>query len=257
MKIGWVYVIADPRDELPRYVGKTTCFRKRQQQHLRDSESGADGTHKGRWIRALLREGVRPQFRLVMCCFTPDGLNEAEREWIAYYLGVGARLTNLTGGGEGGGYTPTQETRDKIAARMRGRVFNAETIAKMSAAKKGRRLTPEWRAKVTASLLAGLEDEDRKAKHRAAMQSPACAAQRARLHQSLRGRTQSDDRVAVRAAKCRKRVIDQHGTIYESLKAAGAALGISPTNISTVIAGKRPHTKGYVFRLYSETESAS
>lgn len=256
MKIGWIYVIANPFEELPRYVGKTTCFKKRQQQHLRDAESGFDKTHKGRWIRSLLAQGIRPQFRLVMCCFTREGLNDAEREWIAHYLRAGARLTNLTAGGEGGGYTPTQETRDKIAARMRGRVFSPETIARMSASKKGRKLTSEWRAKVIASIMAGLHDKDRKDKHRAGMQSPKCVAQRARLHQLMRGRTQNPDRVAERAAKCQKRVIDQHGTIYESMKAAGVALGVLPSNISTVVSGKRPHTRGFVFRIY-ETESAS
>ncbi len=249
---GVIYGLCDPRDGRVRYIGKAVDHKKRLRMHICDSVNGSDKTHKAHWIRQLVASGVTPVLSILSTCASRHYLNEMERVIIRLFRERGAQLTNLTPGGEGGGYTPTPETREKLSISMKKRpAFSFETRARMSAAGRVKVLTPEHRAKLKATLMVTRADPTIQAKQRdIARTSPACIAQRERLHASMRGRKRAQVAVAKTAAACRKRLIDQYGTIYESMKDAGAELGISPTNISTMIHGRRPHVRGYVFRLY-------
>ena len=69
---------------------------------------------------------------------------EAEQFWIAYFKSLGARLTNLTVGGEGAvGYKATEETRRKLSAssightRGLGKTVTEETRKKLSVSSMG------------------------------------------------------------------------------------------------------------------------
>jgi transposase len=81
---------------------------------------------------------------------TVESAYEVEVETIAKYVAEGARLTNLTSGGEGvRGAVRTAEHNRKIGAAQKGKVISAETRAKLSASRKGIRPSPEVRAKLS------------------------------------------------------------------------------------------------------------
>lgn len=77
----------------------------------------------------MLAAGLSYEIAVLDIRDSADGLNEAERWWIAYGRASGWDLTNHTDGGEG----------------TRGLVFTKDHRAKLSAAHKGRKLTVEHR----------------------------------------------------------------------------------------------------------------
>lgn len=77
---GWVYVLVDPREPWSiRYVGLTVQdLARRLRDHVRSEETGED-THRARWVRKLLRAGVRPLIRPVQPCWTMEELVKVSR----------------------------------------------------------------------------------------------------------------------------------------------------------------------------------
>lgn len=54
---------------------------------------------------------------------------------------------------------------------------------------------------------------------------------------------------------CKKtKIRDQYGVVYESLTEAAEILDLSLGNLSMVLNGRRPHTRGYTFELVKENE---
>lgn len=101
MKPASIYVLIDPRDAAVRYVGWTTqSLTVRCCQHVCQARIDLDQTHRARWIRQLLRAGLRPRIELVESVSTARGPSR-ERYWIKLYRSVGARLVNGTDGGDG------------------------------------------------------------------------------------------------------------------------------------------------------------
>lgn len=84
--------------------------------------------HCHRWVRVVLAAGRFPkvrvleQMRAVTEIYANFWLNAREKFWIAYYKKYGARLTNLTEGGEGQlGRVVSFETRQKIRLAQLGK----------------------------------------------------------------------------------------------------------------------------------------
>lgn len=135
-----IYALADPRTNAIRYVGKADNPRKRLVSHHYEKRS----TWKVRWLKQLSALGLVPTLIIVARVAKSDW-QDAERFWIAHYRAQGARLTNMTDGGEGL-VNASEETRQKVAAATRRRmndpvyraiVFTPERAAKISAALRG------------------------------------------------------------------------------------------------------------------------
>lgn len=77
----------------------------------------------------------------------------AEVALIAEYRLAGARLYNLTSGGEGTSMPCSPERRDKASRAMKGRLVSDETRLKLRAANLGRKHSPESIAKIRAAKL--------------------------------------------------------------------------------------------------------
>lgn len=135
-----------------RYVGWTTRLKKRFSTHIRDARTGTDQTYCGRWKRTLLDAGVSPVLTVIETG-TGESWKESEIHWIAHYRSLtGARLTNLTEGGDGAiGVVVTEETRAKQSASHKGRKFSEETRARMRAASTGRKHSEETKNKCRAA----------------------------------------------------------------------------------------------------------
>lgn len=116
----FIYTISDPISGLVKYVGKTKCPKERFRKHL----SERNNTYKSKWITGLRNAGLEPVFEIIDECEESEWQIK-ERFYIRFYKSIGAILTNIMEGGEGG---PT----------MKGRKLTIEQRAKISASKKGK-----------------------------------------------------------------------------------------------------------------------
>lgn len=56
------------------------------------------------------------------------------------------------------------------------------------------------------------------------------------------------------AFKCKK-VVDQYGTVYESISDAARKINSHLSCVQNVLKGKHSHARGFIFRFYEETKS--
>lgn len=147
---------------------------------------------------------------------------------------------NLSAGGQSGaaGVQQTEETKEKRAAKIRGRKHSEETRRKMSAAAKGRTFSEETRQKMSEAAKGKIITPEH----------------RMHISQAIRGRKLSEEtKRKLSEAKPKKRVYCQETEIvYNSIQEAARLLNLEATNIVAVCKGKHKHTKGYHF-IY-ETE---
>jgi hypothetical protein len=166
----YIYLLLDPFDMKPRYVGQTRNPTRRLYHHLRDKRD----TPKRHWLDGLAIWGVDPIIE-VIAVIDPGDADEEERFWIAGLLERGYHLTNATSGGDGhftlsasarakiakanAGLVRTPEFRARVSEvsleRWKDPVARAEMIARSAAARTGLRRGPrpeEERAKISATM---------------------------------------------------------------------------------------------------------
>lgn len=156
-----IYVLADPRDGLVRYVGFTVNAKKRLKQHIYHARSGQNRWPSGNWIRKLLAAGVEPAMQIIE---TGSGdWTGREQFHIARLRSAGCDLLNVN---DGGHFNPPPEARKRAAEKLRTRVFTPEHRRKISEAGIGRkRPDTAERNKLMADSLKGkplrISDEER------------------------------------------------------------------------------------------------
>lgn len=146
-----IYGLCCPVSGGIRYIGKSIAPVRRFKAHIYLSRRRR--THRDCWIDNLICKGLKPELVILRKLAADEDWAAAERRAIAEARLSGARLTNLTDGGEGAPLTP--EGRVKKVAAMR----RPDTRAKMSAAAKARWADPEQAA---AGRAANAGDEKRK-----------------------------------------------------------------------------------------------
>lgn len=189
-RIWYIYILIDPRNDEVRYVGWSFNVAQRLSAHI--STAPTTPSYKAHWIRQLFAAGLRPRCEIID---SGDGdWQAAERHWIAYYRTQGARLTNMTDGGDGTpGMRPSEQTREKMRRSHTGRKQSPEAIEKTAAALRGRKQSPEHIAKLSKA---------RKGK-----------IPQAALHAAIkvvRGKKQSLEHIERRIAPLRGRVWQNH-----------------------------------------------
>jgi hypothetical protein len=132
-----IYGLTDPRDGQVRYIGKSASGLRRPRRHVQQAE--AERTYKANWIRGLLAQGQQPGIVVLAEATHKKELGELERQAITAYRQRGAPLTNLTDGGDGCvGRVVEPQTRERIAAALRGRRRSEDLRQKLIAATGGR-----------------------------------------------------------------------------------------------------------------------
>jgi len=119
-----IYALCEPNDAV-RYVGKTIQYlHQRHKAHIRNAKRGWLPVNQ--WLRREIEAGNGLTIKLIE--YAGSDWAEREAHWIAKYRADGARLLNLTSGGEGlHGHKFSDEHRAKIAAALRtGGTFNCE-----------------------------------------------------------------------------------------------------------------------------------
>lgn len=134
----WVRIYAlCEADWTPRYVGKTVRFlHERHKEHIQAAKLRPSHLPVRRWLRKRISEGAILSIKLLENVAPEADWREREAYWIATLRANGHALLNLTDGGEGlAGHNPSQQHRDRIAAKLRtGATLACEVCA-----------TPFWR----------------------------------------------------------------------------------------------------------------
>lgn len=134
-----IYGIFDPRDDLIFYVGHTSRFDLRRQQH-------EEGTHSlsGLRVRQIKEAGFSPIVVKLECCADKEAALMAEISWIVHFKGRGARLMNAQGFS---GYAEREKERKRLEKsvgrkpRPNKRMERLEAIANGRPSRRGRAWT--------------------------------------------------------------------------------------------------------------------
>lgn len=177
-----IYGLLDPRNREVRYVGKSCSGLRRPNRHRRPCELRTP-TYKNRWVLALAGLGLKPEVQILEDVGSPDGLCERERWWIAKFREDGARLTNLTDGGEGSlGYKRSEAFKKKMSALLRGNKRalgfkqTPESKEKIRLSRVGKKASIETRMKLSLSH-SGKRDSQETIEKKRAVQA-VCSAKR-------------------------------------------------------------------------------
>jgi len=92
-----VYLLWDPRNGLPRWVGLTSVPKRR----FSDHRAGRGRSHCVLWERELGRYGLACETFIIEEGLSHDEANERERWWIAYGRRWHWPLLNFSAGGPG------------------------------------------------------------------------------------------------------------------------------------------------------------
>jgi len=123
-----IYALVDPISLKIRYIGRTrSSLQKRLQQHVCKAKKNYDcNTHKGNWIRKLIKMNSKPFIRKLTTVIGWVESYEFEKALINKYKN---RLTNHDDRGEGGiNKVITQNQRDKISKSLSEYYSNPENL---------------------------------------------------------------------------------------------------------------------------------
>lgn len=209
MRATTIYALKDPLTDEIRYVGKTVqtlCSR------LRHHRNAKHRTHCANWIQKLRKLELMPI--PIVLEIVPAGGDwvAAEKHWIASYRTAGARLTNLTDGGEGSqGYICSDATRQKLSAKSKGRPFSAEHRKHLSQAAAQRVNSEEYKQNMSQRIKGRTFSESTRQKISDAKRGrrPSAATCR-KMSNWQRGRKLPESTKAKIAASLRARA-NQHG----------------------------------------------
>lgn len=159
-----IYQLVDPRNNEVRYVGKT-------QRTLTERLSGhmclIERNYKRNWIKSLINDGLKAKIELLEIC-EESNWQEREKFWISFYKNCGARLTNLTDGGQGNqNQYFSKKSQKKKSNTMKLIVFTQERRRKISQALTGKKVKEETKQKlriINLGKIASMESKLKKSK---------------------------------------------------------------------------------------------
>ncbi len=190
------------------YVGVSVHPTKRWTQHRCASRAGVTPLY-----RSMRKHGIGLHtFEVIESHPTVEQASEAEVWWVRYLRALGARVFNLTDGGEGLlGYRPSDETRAKMSAARIGKRMSEEQRAKTAAINARRSSSPEGKAATSARFKGKSKSDEQRERMAASQQrrwrdpeahARASAAhvgkvispeQRRKLSEAMKGRTLSEE----------------------------------------------------------------
>jgi group I intron endonuclease len=156
MSYGIVYKVTGPMGKV--YIGQTT-------QTLAQRKKCHSFRAKRKDLRTVFQEALLVHgfdaftWEQIDTAETAEELHEKETAWIAFYKANDSQFGyNISKGGPGTGYSPSEETRKKISRGNKGKpswnkgktgVYTQEQLKRMSEVQKGRSLTEEHRHKLS------------------------------------------------------------------------------------------------------------
>lgn len=146
-----VYALFSTRDGEIRYIGQTTKDLKHRMSRHRDRAGRGSPIHLYCWMRKEVADGFSVEHFVLS---DMAEWHETEKEMIHQYRSVGARLLNVTSGGEGViGYRHSEETRAKMSLTHVGKPYELTERRKAALAMASKRLnSPSAREKQAQTL---------------------------------------------------------------------------------------------------------
>lgn len=163
-RAGVIYTLTCPDTLLVRYVGKT--FNPKDRFFRHNSIDNRDKSKRALWIRGLIGKNKKPIIDIIDDC---DEFNWEEKEiaYIKLYKSIGARLLNMTKGGEQGAlnYVLTETQSEKLSKALKGKSKTKEHTENAKNARiESLKLNPELRkklAEVSANTLRNMTEEQK------------------------------------------------------------------------------------------------
>ncbi len=116
-----IYALIENKTKSIRYVGMTSIsIENRFRRHIKGAKEGSH-LYISRWLRKIK---FKAHPILLETVPSNKSWQKAEQKWIAYYRAKGARLTNLTDGGDGVlGRKVSKAFRLKVSERTKGKKY--------------------------------------------------------------------------------------------------------------------------------------
>lgn len=122
-----IYCLIDPRDNSPKYIGLTTNGFTRIASHY--NKTSKENTRKVNWIKKLKSLGLCFRVEYLEYCNSETELKLAETKWIKYYRDdLKINLLNHTDGGESVYRKVYTEEERKIISERNKKIFRTEAI---------------------------------------------------------------------------------------------------------------------------------
>lgn len=223
-----LYVACDPDTLEVRYVGETNNMRHRIATHFSDARCG-ENTHRCRWMNKFLIKNKKPIFEVVHTADNESDILEAEIFLIALLRGVNCRLTNSTPGGDSG-------------------IMDPEVIKRR--AKSQCRPITDSNGKVYPSIKKAAQELNvsHGAIQQALKKGGRCQGFTFSRIKPVSSPKFSPEGLLAKQTASSRPIIDQHGTIYPSLKVAAKIIGCGYKGIWRVIKGRRNSIYSYTFK---------
>jgi group I intron endonuclease len=248
-KIVFIYALKSPIDNSVKYIGKTINPTYRLWRHIYSSQKPK--TKKECWIKSLLNLGLLPLFEIIEQC---NGDNEADvREcfWIKYYRDSGVNLKNLTSGGDGG-YSLTDEAKQKISESLKGNTISQETRDKLSVSVRLAWSDPELierqREKYKGKKQEQWAVDKRLAAIRAKGKRVVSEETRRKMSEAQTGIPRGKKHVSVIQISLHNEIIK----VWESHHDAAESVSADPKNILKCCRGKIHTSKNFKWKFYDD-----
>jgi DNA-binding XRE family transcriptional regulator len=147
----FIYVLHHDNSDFV-YIGMSTSGLRRPEMHGKPAYLRKHGRLPVvQWIKKRIKHGETYKIAVLETCATKHELPAAEQFYISSFRGMGFKLLNCTGGGEGAiGNVVSSETKARMSSAAKGRIFTAEHRKNISIAHSNR--TKDVRDRTAASL---------------------------------------------------------------------------------------------------------
>lgn len=167
----FIYILKDPRNGVPRYVGKTKHPKERLRNHIGRPSSGA----VKRWIVQLSRDGVLPEIEIIDKCCGDEWVELEAFYVIEYRAKYPDQMLNVLSGGKG--------------------PLDSDYTDEIRSAHKARMTSPEFRAAASSKTKAWFSSAERRAEHAARLRiingSPEARARNSEIMKVVKNRPES------------------------------------------------------------------
>lgn len=132
----FIYLLRDPRDGKPKYVGKSVNVEKRFRDHIAQIKHCSQyNVNLSRWLKSLISSGFKPILQILEIC-SGDSWKERERYWISEFKKQHKCLLNIDKGGRSKpsgleGHPCPQWWREEMSRRHSGKKYSEEQIRKI------------------------------------------------------------------------------------------------------------------------------
>lgn len=252
-----IYLIKDPRNNNPIYVGQSCQGFKRPLDHFKPFSLKKKHPLYS-WIRKMFKIGHDRNMMLEILQdfpqseFVREVLDQSEMDWIAYFRACGFKLKNLTDGGPGNRGKPlTQKQKDAISKRHKGKFVPQSWRDMMSEKFKGRILpvhqSEEFKQKVREAAIRTHTGVELKYETRL------------KLREAHKGKTRGGKRKPARFPHRfnktgREIVFLNTGEVFPSANEAARVLNLTGSTIIAICRGRQKSTMNNLKFAYLKEE---